>query len=149
MMNQVVIPTVGHTHQHTLMMMVMNEVLLLLLLLKLLLSPELYHFPVRVGVLRRHKRRAGGGPVLGHEPTRLVPDSASVAEGLGAHWARSPLRGLLRRAMQAPAHLSADGQIVIGIVTLSPLGRLLLGRVRDQVLVVGGGGGCRGGGRGV
>ena len=128
MMNQVIISTVGYTHQHTLMLMlmlmmvmVMNEVLLLLLSLKVLLPPELHHLPVRVGVLRRHKRRAGGRSVLGHQPTRLVADSASVTEGLGAHWACPPLWRLLRRAMQAPPHLAARGHTVVPVATVSPL----------------------------
>lgn len=93
-------------------MMIIHLLLLLLLLLlpdHLLLPPELHDLAVRVRVLGQHEGRARRGSVLGHEPTRLVPHAARVAQRLRPLWARPPLRRLLRRAVRAPPHHSIFG----------------------------------------
>ncbi|BAS94935.1 Os05g0520401 [Oryza sativa Japonica Group] len=95
--------------------------------LHLLLAPQLHHLAVGVGVLGHHERRARRRPVLRHEPPGLVPHPARVAQRLGTHGPRPPLRRLVRLAVEAPP----------------PLRRRLRGRVRRRrggrpVLLLGG-----------
>lgn len=71
---------------------------------ELLLPAELHHFPVGIRVLGQHERRARRRPILRHQPAGLVADAAGVAQRLGAHRPRPPLRGLLRGAVRAPPH---------------------------------------------
>lgn len=96
MMNQVIV-TVGYVEHHLLMK---ELVVVLLGLNKLLLPSNLQNFTVRIGVLGKHERRAGRGPVFGHKPPRLVPNPARIAEGFRAHGSRSPLRRLVRCAVE-------------------------------------------------
>lgn len=53
-------------------------------------------------MLSQHEGRARRGPVLRHEPARLEPHAARVAQRLGPQRPRPPLGRLLRRAVRAP-----------------------------------------------
>ncbi|MFS7909618.1 hypothetical protein Hanom_Chr02g00096691 [Helianthus anomalus] len=66
----------------------------------LLLTSDLHHFPMRVRVLSRHKRRASSGSVFRYQPTRLVTNSTRVTQRLGPHRACPPLRSLFRSAVE-------------------------------------------------
>lgn len=101
LVDQVIFSTVQSLKIYAMILMKKLPRLQLVGPIDLLLPPELHHFTVRIGVLGKHKRRAGRGTVLGHEPARLVSDPTSVAEGLGAHGPGPPLRGLVGGAMQA------------------------------------------------
>lgn len=70
--------------------------------LHFLLPSHLHHFPMRIGVLGKHKSRAIRGSVLGHKSTRLKPNSACVTQCFGPQWPSPPLRGLVGSAMQTP-----------------------------------------------
>lgn len=106
LMNQVIIG-IGYIKHHVLM----KELWLLMLGPKeFFLPPDLQDFPVGIGVFGEDKRRAGCGPVLGHEPARLVPHTASVAERFRAHGPGSPLRRLVRVAVETPPALAVVAQ---------------------------------------
>jgi hypothetical protein len=96
-------------------------------MMHLLLAAQLQHLAVGVGVLGHHERRARRRPVLRHEAARLVPDAARVAERLGAHGPRPPLRRLVRLAVQAPPALPRRrrGRSRRRVLLLGGLGRLL------------------------
>jgi hypothetical protein len=98
-------------------------------LVHLPLAAQLQHLAVGVGVLGHHERRARRWPVLRHEAARLVPDAARVAQRLGAHGPRPPLRRLVRLAVQAPpALLRRRGRRCVDL--LLRLGRLICGERR-------------------
>jgi hypothetical protein len=94
-------------------------------MMHLLLAAQLQHLAVGVGVLGHHERRARRRPVLRHEAARLVPDAARVAERLGAHGPRPPLRRLVRLAVQAPPALPRRGRSRRRVLLLGGLGWLL------------------------
>lgn len=73
----------------------------------LLLPPELHHFPMRIRMFRQHKRRTRCRPVLRDQTPRFVPNPASIAQRLRAHWARPPLRRLVGGAVETPPLLCA------------------------------------------
>ena len=91
-MNQVIIAattttaTVSYTENRSLI-----KKLLMLSSMHILLPPQLQNLPVRIRMLSGHKSRARSGSVLWHEPTRLEPNSASVAKRLWAHRPSPPL----------------------------------------------------------
>lgn len=99
MVNEELVAAVGYVENGDLTKQIL--VLLLLLSLEILLPSELNHFPVRIRMLCGDKSRACGGSVLGYESTRFEADPTGVAQGFRAHRARSPLWGLLRRAVKA------------------------------------------------
>lgn len=97
-MDQELISAVGYAKNGSLT----NQLLLLLLLrLQIPLPPQLQDLPMRIRVLRRHKRRARRRPVLRHQPPGLVPDSTSIAQSLRTQRASAPLRRLLGGTVQA------------------------------------------------
>ena len=94
--------------------------------LNLLLTSEFQHLPMRVRVFRGHKCRTRGGSVFGYQPTRFVSYPTCIAQSFRTHRPGPPLRGLLRRAMQAPPAV-AGGLGILFLLRRRRFRRLLEG----------------------
>lgn len=98
-MNQVVIVEHGGM---LILILLQNELMLLLLRsLQILLPAELQDLPMGVRMLAQYKSRARCRPVLRHQPTGLVPDTAGVTQRFRPVRPRPPLRRLIGGAVEA------------------------------------------------
>lgn len=112
-MDQEIIATVGYAKNGTL-----TKKVLLLCSLELLLPSELHNLSMRIGVLCGNKSRTGSGSVFRHQPTRLVSDTAGIAQRFGAHRPGPPLRGFLGGAVEALPTRRIGARIRIGLLLL-------------------------------
>lgn len=108
--DQVIITVRRDVENHGSLRTVMVMYELMVGLRHLLLPPQLHNFPMRVRMFRQHERRTRRRPVLRHQTPGFVPNAASVAQRLRAHWASPPLRRLVRGAVETPPLLRAGVQ---------------------------------------